>query len=130
MVNFSKERDRDLFDAYRRKKRELGDHARYMTRRAIVQLTVDSPAKKFYVTPETALKMISSIDKHGHPCKSKGVTAAKFAEIHKRYKALKAAHPLISKYALADEVVNSPAPRFYIEWEAALTIIYEMEKTT
>lgn len=128
MVSFSSERNGDLYEAYKRKRKELGEHVKYMTRRAVVQLTVESPAKKFYVTPETALKIINRVDKTGSPGKFKDVTQSKFIEIHTRYHEIRSKNPLLSKYALADMVVNSEAPKFYLEWEAALSIIYEIEK--
>ena len=121
-------RNADLFQAYKRKLKELGNVAKYMTRKSIVQLTVDSPAKAFYVAPETALKMISMINRSGNTGKARGLTEAKFIELKKTYDILKLAYPFLGKYALADMAVTSPAPKFYLDWEAALVIIYKMEK--
>lgn len=128
-MNLTDERDTDLYGAYERKLKELGKYAPYVTRKAIAQLVVSSKAKKFYLSAETALKLISCIERTGLSGRGSPLSQRKAQDVYREYQLVCQAHPYLGKYGAVEKAVNSEAPQFYLDWDAALRIITKIEKS-
>lgn len=126
-MDLVQERNKDLYNSFCRVRKGLGKYACHMSRKSLAQFVVEGKAGKFYITPETALKLINKIEQGGKPDKANTLAYARAQHVYRRFREISESKPGISRYGAADEVVNSEAPRFYIDWESALRIINEME---
>jgi hypothetical protein len=122
------ERNNDLYASFCRVRKGLGKYACHMSRKSLAQFVVEGKAPGFYITPETALKLINKIETAGKPDRLSGLAYLRAIDVYRRFREILEGKPGLSRYAAADEVVNSEAPRFYIDWDSALRIITEKEK--
>lgn len=126
-MDLIQERNNDLYNSFCRVRKGLGKYACHMSRKSLAQFVVEGRAGKFYITPETALKLINRIEQGGRPDKSNSLAYTRAQHVYRRFREVVEGKPGISRYGAADIVVNSEAPRFYIDWESALRIINEIE---
>lgn len=91
---------------------------------------INHPCPRFWVSEERALVVISNlldgvpVLDTMHPSKRE-----MFQEIYKRVVALRKEHPDKRLYDIVFDVVNSPAPKFYLQPRSALQYIYKIKKS-
>lgn len=84
---------------------------------------IHSPAQRFYVSEEAAMRNIRLLEK-GKRLPVSGESFQMYIEIHKRFKKI-LAHDCIPRIEAVRRVIYSPAPRFYFSVKTALRIISE-----
>jgi hypothetical protein len=98
-----------------------------MSRKSLAQFVVEGRAPRFYITPETALKLINQIEAGGRPRRANDMAFSRAMDVYRLFMEIVEARPGISRYGAADLAVNTEAPRFYIDWDSALRIITRKE---
>lgn len=123
VLAFTRERNAALLKAYR----EQVDSARFIKLSEIGRKIVDSPSPRFWVSEERAAAVISAIMR-GKPVLDSMRPSKRemFEEIHRRVVKLKEKHPDWHLSELIYEVVNSPAPKFYMEASSALERLFKI----
>lgn len=88
---------------------------------------VNSPSPRFWVSEERAAAVVSAIMR-GKPVLDtmRPTKREMFLEIHRRVIALKKIHPDWPLGRLVLTVVNSPAPKFYMEPSSALERLFKI----
>ncbi len=112
VLAFTRKRNAALLKAYREQITSTG----YIRLSEIGERIVNSPSPRFWVSEERAAVVVSAIMR-GKPVLDSMRPSKRemFEEIHRRVVALKEAHPDWQLCQLVSEVVNSPAPKFYME---------------
>lgn len=122
--DFTRQRNADLLQAYRR---HLHD-AHYILMPDIFARVAASPARRFWVSEERATVIVNTIIA-GRPLPAmRDNKLEMFREIYRRFLALRDLYPQKSVYSLVSEVVNQPAPRFYLTPRSVGEIIYRIKK--
>lgn len=124
ILEFTTQRNNELMAAFRK---ALG--CQYSSDIEIYELTVNSPSSRFWVSEERATIVISAICR-GVPVleKMNPLKREMFSEIYKRVLVLKKSNPDARLYDLVFDIVNSPAPKFYMQPRSAKEIIYKIKK--
>lgn len=107
---FTDERNEDLMRAYR----HCLSVASSVPAPDIFKLVADSPAKRFWVSPERAAVVVSALIAGRPVGKMRPNKARMFQEIYRRYLIHKKKYPHLSTLDIVSIVVNEPAPRFYL----------------
>ncbi len=123
VLSFTRERNAALLKAYR----EQIDAVGYVRLNEIVEKIVNSPSPRFWVSEERAAAVVSAIMR-GKPVLETMRRSKRemFEEIHRRVVALKEVHPDWHLCQLVFEVVNSPAPKFYMEASSAQERLFKI----
>lgn len=123
VLAFTRERNAALLKAYR----EQIDAADFIRLREIGEKIVNSPSPRFWVSEERAAAIVSAIMR-GKPVLDtmRPTKREMFEEIHRRVIALKELHPHWQMCQLISKVVNSPAPKFYMEVSSALERLFKI----
>lgn len=125
ILEFTRERNVDLMRAYRAQIRRHGTIRMSEVRKAVVEM----PAARFWVSEERAAVVISAMMAgRGLPPCMRPTKREMFSEIHRRVTKLRHERPAASLSELISEVVNSPAPKFYMLPRSAMDIIYKIKK--
>lgn len=123
VLAFTQERNDALLKAYR----EQVGTTRFVRLNEIGEKIVNSPSPRFWVSEERAAAVVSAIMRGKPVLKMMRPTKrAMFEEIHRRVVALKKKHPDWHLCQLVFEVVNSPAPKFYMESSSALERLFKI----
>lgn len=123
VLAFTQERNDALLKAYR----EQVGTTRFVRLNEIGEKIVNSPSPRFWVSEERAAAVVSAIMRGKPVLKMMRPTKrAMFEEIHRRVVALKKKHPDWHLCQLIFEVVNSPAPKFYMEASSALERLFKI----
>lgn len=123
VLAFTQERNDALLKAYR----EQVSTTRVVRLNEIGEKIVNSPSPRFWVSEERAAAVVSAIMRGKPVLKMMRPTKrAMFEEIHRRVIALKKKHPDWHLCQLVFEVVNSPAPKFYMEASSALERLFKI----
>lgn len=125
VLAFTHERNEALLAAFRR----FTSEAKYIRLDEIALKIVNSPSPRFWVSAERAAAVVSCIMR-GKPVLA-GMRPSKremFVEIHRRVLALKEECPGLCLFDLALIVVNSPAPKFYMEPSSVVERLYKIRK--
>lgn len=125
ILEFTRERNADLMRAYRY---QIG-RTRNIRMREIRNAIVNMPASRFYVSEERATIVVSALlSGRDLPESMRPAKREMFSEIYRRVLELRKKHPSATVFQLVCEVVNSPAPKFYMRPRAAMDIIYKIKK--
>ena len=117
ILEFTRERNADLMRAYRHQIRQ----ARHIRMRDIGAAIVNMPAARFWVSEERATIVVSALlSGRDLPENMRPTKCEMFSEIYHRV-------PKASVFELVCEVVNSPAPKFYMLPRSAMDIIYKIK---
>lgn len=123
VLSFTRERNAALLKAYR----ELVDAASFVRLNEIGEKIVNSPSPRFWVSEERAAAVMSAIMRGKPVLETMRPTKREmFEEIHRRVVALKGQHPDWHLCQLVFKVVNSPAPKFYMEVSSALERLFKI----
>jgi hypothetical protein len=122
-MSFSDELYNDLREVHDSVLRQLGDAARYISRKGLMRRIVSHPAKCFYVTAEEALKKYAKYKQTGElRCRNKECRE-KYLEVFSRFEQKMHEYYDFRKLDVMYMVVSSPAPKFYIKHETARIIL-------
>lgn len=125
ILEFTRERNIDLMRAYRHQIRS----ARHIRMREIGSAIVNMPAARFWVSEERATIVVSAmLSGRNLPENMRPTKHEMFSEIFNRVITLRRSRPKASVFELVSEVVNSPAPKFYMLPRSAMDIIYKIKK--
>lgn len=117
---FKAERDRAICLAYRQALRAV--ESIYMPE--VMSAVVRQPCERFYVSEERAAIVVSSMMRDPSSISGmRGERQRMFGEIYRRVMELRAQRPRRSLASMIREVVNSPAPEFYISPRYAQNLI-------
>ena len=89
---------------------------------------VNMPSRRFWVSAERAAIVVSSMMRGDTLMNMRPTKREMFREIYRRVMLLKEQHPEMSLYELAFNVVQEPAPKFYLTAGSAKVIIYRIKK--
>lgn len=121
--HFISERNRALLSEFRRQVSKCA----FVTLNEIGERVVNSPAPRFWVSEERAAIVVSAIMRGKPVLKTMRLSKREmFEEIHRRVVILKKSHPDWFLYELVHEVVNSPAPKFYMKTSSALERLFKI----
>lgn len=129
-MDLKEERNTDLLEAYDRTLKRFGCDARYMSRRFLVDLTINSPAKRFYVTVDEAAKQINSIERTGVSLARGEMSQKQYEAIYRSYLKKKQELPGFPKREIINRVISSPAERFYLETDSACLLFWRLTKNS
>lgn len=123
VLAFTRERNAALLKAYRNQV----DAVSFVCLSEIGEKIVNSPAPRFWVSEERAAAVVSAIMR-GKPVLDtmRPTKREMFEEIYRRVVALKQVHPDWRLCQLIFKVVNSPAPKFYMEVSSALERLFKI----
>lgn len=95
----------------------------------ISQAVVNTPCSRFWVSEERAMVVVSALLK-GRPVLNtmRPTKREMFQEIFSRVLELRKRHPDMPLFDVIMDVVNSPAPKFYMRPRCAMEIIYKIKK--
>lgn len=126
-MNIKEQKQQHLLQAYNNTLKTLGNQARYMSRKAIILLTINTPAPMFYVSPETACRYINNIEKYGQSKAKSTMANRQYEAIYRNYLQLKSKLIGYQKIEIISRAVNMPAECFYIELSSAITLFCTMK---
>lgn len=92
------------------------------------QHIADSPAERFWVTEERATLVVLSMLKGCGLSKMIPSRAEMYKEIYRRYLELRKRRPGQPVALLVGEIVNQPAPKFYMTAKSVREIIYRLKR--
>lgn len=123
VLAFTRERNAALLDAYRKHTAA----AEFVILSEVAKKIVNSPSPRFWVSEERAAAVVSAIMR-GKPILATMRRSKRemFEEIHRRVIALKKKHPDWRLCQLVFVVVNSSAPKFYMEASSALERLFKI----
>lgn len=123
VLAFTRERNAALLKVYRQQVAAT-DNIRL---NEIGEKIVNSPSPRFWVSEERAAAVVSAIMR-GKPVLETMRPSKRemFSEIYRRVVELKKRHPDWRLCQLIFEVVNSPAPKFYMEASSALERLFKI----
>ena len=126
---FKLERDLDLMAAYERAMKSFGKDAPYVSRREIVERAVNSEAARFYVTFEEAQRNLRLL-RAGKPLRCKNrFKQMMYCDLLDRFEAFRREHRDLSyNIALMRVLSETKAPRFYMDVNTAMLLIYNMQR--
>lgn len=124
ILEFTKERNDELMNAFR----SAVAKSKFIDITEISEIVVNTPCSRFWVSEERAKVVIAAMLK-GKPILKimRHTKREMFIEIHKRVLELKKTKPAAPLLELVTEVVNSPAPKFYMRPRCAMEIIYKIK---
>lgn len=124
ILDFTDQRNNDLMRAFRK---QLAA-ARTVVMPEIFELVAASPACRFWVSEERASIVISAMEA-GRPIpRMRSNKREMFDEIYRRYLLRRAENPDASTFQLVSEIVNQPAPKFYLTPRTVGELIYRIKK--
>ena len=124
ILDFTKQRNTDLLNNLRRVLHSM----KYISMPEAFRLVADSPAQRSYVSEERATIVISSLISGRNIPKMRKNRHEMFHEILRRYIILRLKFPHKSMLELISEIVNQPAPKFYLTPRTVGEFIYRIKK--
>ena len=125
ILEFTHERNDELMRAFR----QVVSQRAYIDITEVSNLIVNMPCSRFWVSEERAMVVVAALIK-GRPVLDtmRPTKREMFQEIFIRVTELRKKHPKSPLFDLVMEVVNSPAPKFYMRPRCAMEIIYKIKK--
>ena len=123
-IEYEEERDRDLMSVYH----DIISNRNTIKLREVMVELVNSPSKRFWVSEERALIVISAMMKGVELRGLRPMNKEKFNEIYRRVMIARKEHPNTSLYDLIFDVIRQPAPKFYLTPGSAKVIIHKIKK--
>lgn len=118
------QRNSDLMRAYRNEMQKAGNI--YLP--DLMRRVVNSPSARFWVSSERAAIIIARMDR-GDPLDEMGpLKREMYGEIYKRVQEMRDMYPDLPLSHLAEIVVLTPAPKFYLTPGSAKIIIHKIKK--
>lgn len=128
LSQLTKGRNRDLYDNFcMLTKRHLNLYGRICKTLILAQL-VNTPAKRYWISPERAYSVVSQIKKGTLNVNPKKTICRLYYALYDDFKVYKRQHPDIPDTRIIEEVVQLPAPCFGLEPRVAGIIIRKLSK--
>ena len=109
--------------------REAIDKSPFIDISEVSEIMVNMPCSRFWVSEERAMVVVTDMLKGKPVLNSMRPTKREmFKEIYSRVMALRKQQPHEPLFDLVTNVVNSPAPKFYMRPRCAMEIIYKIKK--
>ena len=125
ILEFTHDRNRELMSAYRK---AIADRP-FIDIAEVSQAMVNMPCSRFWVSEERAMVVIAAMMKRKPILRAMRPTKREmFQEIYDRVMRLRDKRPNAPLFELVTQVVNSPAPKFYMRPRCAMEIIYKIKK--
>lgn len=121
VCEFNEDRDKELLKVYRRELRNM----QWTRLSEVFQAVANSAASRFYVSEIRAQSVIRHRLRTGNFPVLAGKRLEMFEEIWRRYCEMRTLHPDLSDADIIYDVVNSPAPSFYLTTGTIRVKIYE-----
>lgn len=120
--DFSEDRNRELlkvFYALLEKESRQGIEDVFMR-------AIKAPASRFWVSERRAAAVVGRMNSKGDTALARMLPARRemYREIYRRYLLEREERPKESMVGLVSEIVNSPAPEFYLTFKSARVILY------
>lgn len=119
---YEDERNRDLLRAFR----EVRSQMRNVSLPEVYKRVVLMPSSRFWVSEERASIVISNIVRGDRLENMRPTKREMYMEIYRRVCELRKERPRASNYDLVFDVVNSPAPKFYLTPGSAKVILHKV----
>ena len=117
-------RRQDVIDCFFRTMKELRGNKPFVTQSEVIETAAKSSAPRFYVTFENARRFTSMLMR-GKKLPIKNVNKVRmYMEIFRRYKAKVKNANARYKYLILENIIEEPAPSFYLDEETFRGIIY------
>lgn len=113
------QRNMDLYNAYKKVISEMN----IIVLDEALELTVNSPAKRFYISADRAYGVLIRWDLHGVTRLISDERQEMYEELYERIKELKPLYPNTPLMHLVEMVIEQPAPKFYLKIKSAKTIL-------
>lgn len=123
ILDFTRARNTELMRAYREKLAE----ASIIVMPVIFELVAESPASRFWVSEERAAIVISTMAAGKPMPRMRRNKREMFEEIYRRFIIMKQEFPDKSVYELVTNIVNQPAPKFYLTPRTVGEFIYRIK---
>lgn len=123
ILDFTRERNNELMRVYREKIAE----ASIIIMPVVFAAVAESPASRFWVSEERAAIVISAMAAGKPMPRMRSNKREMFGEIYRRYLAMREERPGKSAYELVAEIVNQPAPKFYLTPRTVGEVIYRIK---
>lgn len=121
------QRDKDLFEAYRREvKRQLSLYGR-ITVTGLMQKVVESPASRYWVSPERACVVMRKLERGEPIAYMKPNKQRMYTALYREYAAYRREHPGTPMKHAVEIVVERPAPCFAVTWRVAGNIVRRLK---
>ena len=117
-------RNNDLYDAF---KRVISDMDHIVLDEALT-LTVNSPAKRFYISADRAYGVIVRWDKYGQSKLISDERQEMYEELYRIIVRLRASEPDMPLQHLIEIAIEQPAPKFYLKINSAKIILCNFKK--
>lgn len=124
ICEYSTERDNDLMNVYH----EYISGCNQIRLDKVWEYIAQCPARRFYVSEERAATVVSQIMQGQSIANMRKGKQEMFMEIHRKVVELMSTNPKLSVLNACVEVVNSPAPKFYMTPRSIRVIIYKAKK--
>lgn len=124
VLAFTAQRNKELMTAYR----NAILNADYIDLSRVAYIIANTPTSRFWVSEERALIVVQAI-MNGSPILEtmRPLKREMFMEIYTRVRRLMKEKPDTPLPDIVMEVVNSPAPKFYLQDRCAMDIIYKIK---
>ena len=122
VAEFGQQRDEELLNAFKAQLRHLGS----ISLDEMFERAAKSPASRFWVSERRAAAVISKMLKGDQILSMNPKKREMYFEIFRRAKRIFKENPGTTIADAAYEVVNSPAPEFYITTKSARVMIYKL----
>lgn len=122
---YAEERDNDLMRAYIEQIDSCGE----IFLPSIFKRVVKMPSKRFWVSCERASIVIAEMVRGNKLTSMRPTKRAMFEEIYRRVMNLKRMHPEKTISQLVFDVIQEPAPQFYLTPGSAKVIVCKIRKT-
>ena len=124
-LEFTAERNKQLIQAFRN---ALAAH-KHIDISRIAQEIVNTPCTRFWVSEERAVTVINAMRKNKPILRAMRPTKREmFREIYTRYLQQHKLQPNTPFKTLIARIINSPAPKFYMQPRCAIEIIYKLKR--
>lgn len=118
-------RKRDVINSFFDSMKELRKTKPFATQNEVIEHAVKSKAPRFYVTFENARRFVSLLmRKKELPITNKN-KAEMYRELYRRYRERAKDLDARYKYVILEEIIEEPAPSFYLDEETFRGIVYK-----
>lgn len=117
-------RRQDIVNSFFKSMRELRQGTPFITQSEVIEHAAKSSAPRFYVTFENARRFVSLLMRKKQLPISNENKIEMYKEIYRRYKARVKDCNKRYKYLLLENIIEEPAPSFYIDEETFRGIVY------
>lgn len=125
ILEFTDERNIELMKAFR----DTISKSQFINISEVSEAIVNRPCSRFWVSEERAMGVVTALMKGRKVLDAMRPSKREmFTEIYRRVMDLRKAHPNLPLPKLIVRVVNSPAPKFYMQPRCAMEIIYRIKR--